>query len=146
MSCSTLRKTVGHISGDQYNLNKNVADSIKVSWNQYLKTNNIAEGLKDIKIIKDHDIVTKNEYYAIFATASNDSAHVATRVILEKGNFTFPGDNVNRVTICYGSINCLPKLYNNNWACDNGTEQWEVCFKDCSKIGIVVVKEKKTTR
>ncbi|GGC87385.1 hypothetical protein GCM10011508_13250 [Flavobacterium lutivivi] len=143
LSCSIKREKsfIGKQNHHKtFSLNKDVTDSLMLSWNDMLKASNINSKIVEINIQNDIDLKTKKQYYKIFGKTNNDSAKVACLLELKNGKFYFEKGNVSKTVICHGSSNCKPEMYEGQWVCNDGSKT-PSCSLNCQKKVVAVFNE-----
>lgn len=141
-SCKTnFDGSIGkEISSGNFELNKEVKDSIISDWNQALKMNQINSVISELQVLKENDRGTIISYYSILGITNNDSAKIRMEIEIKNQNLYFLQNDVTNIVICHGSDDCYPRLANGKWFCDDANNK-ESCSKNCQKTEISSINE-----
>lgn len=118
-NCKSLSKETLIYDGKKYELEKpserikiiNLLNNI-VSSSSVLKPN-----LTDFKILESVDFATKEEYTYLLSTDEKKLHKLAILLVRNDAKRTYEIQE-KRFAVCFGSTDCSPSLYNNDWGCD----------------------------
>jgi hypothetical protein len=116
-----------------------IVDSLFQDWNKLLKQDSINTTIHELKILKEKELGLNTYYYVILGYTNSDSAKVVTQIELKNGKFFFPKSEVSNTIICYGTINCYPRMSKGSWYCDDGSIGVS-CSKNCNKKTVSSIK------
>ena len=82
--------------------------------------NKINGELSNFEIRKDYDTNEESkEYYFLIGFSSDKIVKVATIVLKKKDVFYFSNIKEQRIAICHGTTDCMPKKFKkDHWGCD----------------------------
>lgn len=113
-------------------IQRNVLDSIKLSWKAVLLSNNIHSKLNSYKVMEGNDKKSKKTYYYLIGKSGNDLVKVATLLQIVNKKFIPFTNPKYPLAICYGCKDCYPIFsYDfSAWNCESNSD-------DCKKIEVM---------
>lgn len=141
LSCQQRKNgSIGELSSEgKMSIRPEIVDSLFQDWNKLLKQDSINTTIRELKILKEKEVGQNTYYYVILGFTNSDSAKVVTHIELKNDEFFFPKSEVINTTICYGSLNCYPRMSKGSWYCDDGSLEVS-CSKNCNKKTVSSVK------
>jgi len=136
-SMQRIPNKVGEVKDNRLIITANT-HQLKSDCDQMLADHGISAVIASFEILKDHDTSQKpKKYYFLVGYSENKQVKVATLLVRKGNSFYFPNLKEQRFSICYGTQDCMPKIFKNNqWGCDCAQES----LFDCKKKEVILFR------